>query len=93
MENTIIVNSELKLDKNEFWLQKSLLTSLISQAYLDGNDALGEHLEGILGIMDKIQDDAEDGEAFDSNESDDSLHSAAEVVEAMMPESLAVKKN
>ena len=68
MDNKIIE----KLDMSELFRQKQLLIDLGSAVRKDGHDMLADELEAIIGIIDVVQDEAENAGYFDFPEYDDS---------------------
>ena len=68
MDNKIIE----KLDMSELFRQKQLLIDLGAAVRKDGHDILAEELEAIIGVLDVVQDEAEDVGYFMFPEYDDS---------------------
>lgn len=68
MDNKIIE----KLDMSELFRQKQLLIDLGAAVRKDGHDMLADELEAIIGVLDVVQDEAEDAGYFNYPEYDDS---------------------
>lgn len=68
MDNKIIE----KLDMSELFRQKQLLIDLGTAVRKDGHDMLADELEAIIGVLDVVQDEAEDAGYFNYPEYDDS---------------------
>lgn len=68
MDNKIIE----KLDMSELFRQKQLLIDLGAAVRKDGHDMLANELEAIIGVLDVVQDEAEDAGDFNYPEYDDS---------------------
>ena len=68
MDNKIIE----KLDMSEVFRQKQLLIDLSAAVRKDGHNILADELEAIIGVLDVVQDEAEDAGYFEFPEYDDS---------------------
>lgn len=68
MDNKIIE----KLDMSDVFRQKQLLIDLSAAVRKDGHDILADELEAIIGVLDVVQDEAEDEGYFEFPEYDDS---------------------
>lgn len=68
MDNKIIE----KLDMSEVFRQKQLLIDLSAAVRKDGHNMLADELEAIIGVLDVVQDEAEDEGYFEFPEYDDS---------------------
>lgn len=67
MDNKIIE----KLDMSEVFRQKQLLIDLSAAVRKDGHGMLADELEAIIGVLDVVQDEAEDAGYFNFPEYDD----------------------